>query len=61
MERLMTAKKGYNNLWITKLNTLWYIVFNHFFINLVFFFNLMTFLLKDTYNTKLKERYGDNP
>jgi len=57
----MTAKKGYNNLWITKLNTLWYIVFNHFFINLVFFFNLMTFLLKDTYNTKLKERYGDNP
>jgi hypothetical protein len=42
--RLMTTKKRCNNYWIVKLNTLWYIVFNHFFLKL-FFFNLLTFFL----------------
>jgi hypothetical protein len=57
---LMTAKKGSKNSWIVKLSTLWYVVFNLFFLNLLFF-EFSDFFFQDTYNTWLKERYDDDP
>jgi len=56
----MTAKKRCNSLWIAKLSTLWYVVFNHFFLKLLLFFILLTDFFHDTYNTRLKDRHGDD-
>ena len=58
--RLMTAKKRCNSLWIVELSILWYVVFNHFFLKLLLFFILLTYFFHDTYNTRLKERHGDD-
>ena len=43
-----------------ELNTLWYVVFNHVFLKLLFFW-ISWFFLHDTYNIGLKDRYGDDP
>jgi hypothetical protein len=43
----------------SKMN-LWYVVFKHFFLS-YYFFEFANFFFQNTYNTRLNERYNDDP
>ena len=60
---VMTIKKGCNSLLITELSTLWYAGYQLFFFLSYYFleFNEFIFYFHDTYNSRWKERYMDNP
>jgi hypothetical protein len=66
MYGVVTSKKECNSSWIVELNTLWYIGFQPFLYELIISFNFLQFdefifSFQDTYNSRLKERYGDDP
>jgi len=54
---------GCSSSWIAKLNTLWYVGFQLFFLLSYNFlqFDEFIFSFHDTYNSYLKERYWDDP
>ena len=59
-----TAKRGCNSLWTTVLTTLWYVRSFILFCKLLFsWIAYDDFFLnfQETYNSRLRERYGDNP
>jgi hypothetical protein len=58
-----TAKKGCSSSSIAKINSLWYVVFQPFsFLSYYFLeFDDFIFNFQETYNSQLKERYGDDP
>jgi len=62
-----TTKRGYNSLWTTVLSTLWYVHSFILFCKLLFswiasWIAYDDFLknFQETYNSRLRERYGDN-
>ena len=59
---VMIAKKGCNSSWIVELNTLWYVGFQPFFpLSYCFLeFDKFIFSFQYTYNSRLKEGYGDD-
>jgi hypothetical protein len=58
----MTAKKRYNSSWIIELNALWYVGFQPlFFLSYYLLEFYINFFFQKTYNSRLKERYRDNP
>jgi len=62
MCEVMTAKKRYNSSWITELNALWYVGFQPlFFLSYYLLEFYINFFFQKTYNSRLKERYRDNP
>jgi len=63
-----TARRGCNSLWTTVLSTLWYVRSFILFCKLLFswiasWIAYDDFLknFQETYNSRLRERYGDNP
>jgi len=56
---VMTIKNECINLWIAELNILWYIGFQPFFYLLKF--DEFIFYFQESYNSRLKERYWDDP
>jgi len=59
-----TIKRGRNSSLITVLNTLWYVCSTNLFCKLLFLLNwiwLLFFYFQETYNSRLRERYGDDP
>jgi hypothetical protein len=60
---VMIAKKRCSSSWIVELNTLWYVGFQPFFFlsYYLFEFDEFIFYFQETYNIRLKERYGNDP
>jgi hypothetical protein len=60
---VMTAKKGCNSSSTIKLNTLFYVGFQPlFFLSYYLFeFDGFIFYFQEIYNSRLNERYEDNP
>jgi hypothetical protein len=63
-----TAKRGCSSLWTTVLSTLWYVRSFILFCKLLFSwiaswiaYNDFFKNFQETYNSRLRERYGDNP
>jgi len=64
MYGVKTAKRGCNSSWTTMLNTSWYVCSIILFRKLLFsWIEYDDFLKKfqETYNSRLRERYGDDP
>jgi len=64
MCRVKTAKRGCNSSWTTVLSTSWYVHSIILFCKLLFsWIEFDDFLKKfqETYNSRLRERYGDDP
>jgi hypothetical protein len=61
MYEVMAAKKKCNSSKIAKLNALWYIGFQLFFLNYYLLeFDEFIFYFQETYNNRLKERYKND-
>jgi hypothetical protein len=60
---VMTVKKECRSSLIVELSTLWFIAFNYYFFLCYYFleFDEFVFSFQDTYNSRLKERYRDDP
>jgi hypothetical protein len=59
---VIIVKKKYSSSWIVELGTLWYVGFQPFFLVCYFLkFDEFIFSLQDTYNSRLNERYEDDP
>jgi len=64
MCEVKTAERGCGSLWTTVLSTLWYVRSFILFCKLLFSWIAYDDFLKnfqETYNSRLRERYGDNP
>jgi 3-deoxy-D-manno-octulosonic-acid transferase len=63
--KVKTAKKRCNSSLTTALNTLWYVHSTIFFCKLLFtwikFDDFSFFYFQETYNSRLRERYGNDP
>jgi len=59
-----TSKRGCNSSWKIALNTLWYVRLTILFRKLLFSwieYDDFFFHFQETYNSRLRERYGDDP
>ena len=64
MCRVKTAKKGCSSSWTTVLSTSWYVRSFILFCKLLFSwieYDDFKKKFQETYNSRLRERYGDNP
>jgi len=64
MCRVKTAKRGCSSSWTTVLSTSWYVCSLILFCKLLFSWIAYDDFFKnfqETYNSRLRERYGDNP
>jgi len=61
-----TAERGRNSSFTTVINTSWYVCSTILFCKLLYLLNwiwwlLFYFYFQETYNSRLRERYGDDP